>query len=55
MLLMPLLILLLRALVGPRRLVGFAGFVRGRGPMFLALSLGPCLRARLRSAASIAT
>src|SRR4029077_16948132 len=55
MLLMPQLILLLRGLVGLSRLVRFAGFVRGRGPMLLALSLGPRLRARLRSAASIAT
>jgi len=37
MLLSPLLILRLRGLVGLRRLVGFAGFVRGRDPMLLAL------------------
>src|SRR4029077_4102592 len=41
------LLILLR--LGLVRLVGFIGFVRGRAPMLLALTVGASLRARWRS------
>ena len=51
MLLASLLILLRLGLV---RLVGFIGFVHGRSPMLLVLTVGASVRARWRSAAPAA-
>ena len=52
LLLLAFLLILLRVLL--MRLVWFVGFVRGRAPMLLALTVGPSVCARRRSAAPAA-